>query len=92
MGASGDGTLNLMDEVVSRRNLTAAYERVVRNRGAGGVDGMSVDDLMPYCQVHWPGIREQLLSGCYRPQPVRRGSRSQAAASGCWVSRRCWIG
>jgi len=72
MGASGDGTLNLMDEVVSRGNLAAAYKRVLRNRGAAGVDGMTVDELSPYCREHWPRIREELLSGRYRPQPVRR--------------------
>ena len=35
-------------------------------------DGMSVDDLMPYCRLHWARIREQLLTGTYIPQPVRR--------------------
>ena len=61
-----------MEEVVSRENLLEAYRRVVRNRGAPGVDGMTVGALMPYCRVHWPGIREQLLGGTYVPQPVRR--------------------
>jgi RNA-directed DNA polymerase len=61
-----------MEEVVSRENLLLAYRRVKRNRGAPGVDGMTVDDLMPYCREHWSGIREQLLSGTYRPQPVRQ--------------------
>jgi len=42
----------LMDEVVSRRNLTAAYKRVVGNRGAAGVDGRTVGEVMPYCQAH----------------------------------------
>ena len=45
---------------------------MVRNGGAPGVDGMTVDDLMPYCRQHWAPIREQLLSGTYVPQPVRR--------------------
>jgi len=72
MGASGDGTMRLMDEVVSRRNLTAAYKRVVGNRGAAGVDGMTVDELMPYCQAHWSRIRTELLEDHYRRQPVRR--------------------
>ena len=40
----------LIDQVVSRENLIRAYERVVRNKGAAGVDGMTVDDLMPYCR------------------------------------------
>jgi RNA-directed DNA polymerase len=50
----------------------AAHKRVVRNGGAPGVDGMTVDELMPYCREHWPRIREQIRSGSYVPQAVRR--------------------
>jgi RNA-directed DNA polymerase len=57
---------------VRRENLVAAHARVVRNGGAPGIDGMSVDDLMAYCRQHWARIRKQLLSGTYIPQPVRR--------------------
>ena len=62
----------LIDQVVSRENLIRAYEHVVRNKGAAGVDGMTVDDLMPYCREHWSRIRDELLSGTYEPQPVRK--------------------
>jgi RNA-directed DNA polymerase len=62
----------LMEQVVCRENMLAAYRRVVRNRGASGVDGMTVDELWGFCQAHWAGVREQLLSGAYRPQPVRK--------------------
>ena len=62
----------LMEEVVSRETLLLAYRRVKRNHGAAGVDGMTVDELMPHCRSHWSGTREQLLSGTYRPQPVRK--------------------
>ena len=68
----GDGTPLLMEEVLRRENVFAAYERVKRNGGAAGVDGMTVDDLMPYCREHWARIREEILSGRYKPQPVRR--------------------
>jgi RNA-directed DNA polymerase len=61
-----------MEEALCRENLLAAHDRVVRNGGAPGVDGMTVDELLPYCREHWPRIREELLSGRYRPQPVRR--------------------
>jgi len=44
----------------------------VRNGGAPGVDGMTVEELMPYCREHWARIREELVSGRYQPQPVRR--------------------
>ena len=70
--SSGDEGLTLIEQVVRRENLVAAHARVVRNGGAPGVDGMTVDDLMPYCRQHWARIREQLLSGTYVPQPVRR--------------------
>jgi RNA-directed DNA polymerase len=70
--SSGDEALTLIEQVVRRENLVAAHARVVRNSGAPGVDGMSVDELMPYCRQHWARIREQLLSGTYTPQPVRR--------------------
>ena len=62
----------LIDQVVSRENLIRAHKRVVRNKGAAGVDGMTVNDLMPYCREHWSRIREELLSGRYQPQPVRK--------------------
>ena len=71
-GETGDGTPLLMEEVLRRENVFAAYERVKRNGGAAGVDGMTVEDLMPYCREHWAHIREELLSGRYVPQPVRR--------------------
>jgi RNA-directed DNA polymerase len=67
-----DGSLELMEKVVRRGNVVAAYKRVVRNGGAPGVDGMSVDDLESHCDEHWARIREELLSDTYRPQLVRR--------------------
>ena len=69
---SGDGSMRLMEEVLCRENLMAAHRRVVRNGGAAGVDGMTVDELMPYCRAHWSWIREALLNGRYQPQAVRR--------------------
>jgi RNA-directed DNA polymerase len=61
-----------MEGVVERENLRKALARVKRNKGAGGVDGMSVDDLPAYLKEHWPTIRAELLEGTYKPQPVRR--------------------
>ena len=69
---AGDGASGWMEEVLRRENLKAAYERVVRNGGAGGVDSRTVDDLKEQLQTDWPRIREQLLSGTYKPSPVRK--------------------
>jgi RNA-directed DNA polymerase len=61
-----------MEDVVERENLKQALAQVKRNKGAAGLDGMSVDDLSAYLKEHWPTIRDQLLDGTYKPQPVRR--------------------
>jgi RNA-directed DNA polymerase len=62
----------LMEEVLERENLKKAMKRVQANKGAPGVDGMTVDELPDYLREHWPTIKVQLLSGTYKPQPVRR--------------------
>lgn len=69
---SGDEASRLMEEVLRRENLMTAYKRVKGNKGAPGVDGMTVDELMLYCQKHWDEIKEQLLNGSYKPNPIRR--------------------
>jgi RNA-directed DNA polymerase len=61
-----------MEEVCERENLKAALRRVKDNKGSPGVDGMTVNELPDYLKQHWPTIREQLLNGTYKPQPVRR--------------------
>jgi RNA-directed DNA polymerase len=65
-------TNGLMEEVCERENLKKALRRVKANKGSAGVDGMTIDDITGYLKQHWPAIREQLLSGTYKPQPVRR--------------------
>src|SRR5437588_4139242 len=61
-----------MEAVVERENLKKALAQVKRNKGAAGIDRMSVDALPAYLKEHWPTIRVQLLEGTYEPQPVRR--------------------
>jgi RNA-directed DNA polymerase len=60
-----------MEEVLRRENLLTALKRVQANKGAPGVDGMTVDELSDYLRKAWPVIREQLLQGTYAPSPVR---------------------
>jgi RNA-directed DNA polymerase len=62
----------LMEEVCGRENCKQALKRVKANKGSAGVDGMTVQQLPEYLKQHWPAIREQLFSGTYKPQPVRR--------------------
>ena len=62
----------LMEEVCERENCLQAYKRVKANKGSPGIDGMKVGELSGYLKQHWPTIREQLLRGTYKPQPVRR--------------------
>ena len=69
---SPESTERLMEEICQADNLKAAYRRVKQNHGGPGVDGMTVDALLPHLTRHWPMIREQLLAGTYRPEPVRR--------------------
>jgi RNA-directed DNA polymerase len=61
-----------MEAIVERNNLRKALARVKANKGAAGIDGMTVEDLAPYLKEHWPTIRVQLLDGTYKPQPVQR--------------------
>ncbi len=61
-----------MARVMAPANLRRAWRRVKANRGAPGVDGMTVDDFPAFAQVHWPDIRRALLDGRYQPAPVRR--------------------
>jgi RNA-directed DNA polymerase len=65
-------TNQLMEEVCERENLKEALQQVKANKGSGGIDGMTVDQLSDYLKQHWPAIREQLLNGTYEPKPVRR--------------------
>jgi len=61
-----------MEEVCGRENCQQALRRVKANKGSPGIDGMKVTELPGYLKQHWLAIREQLLSGTYQPQPVRR--------------------
>jgi RNA-directed DNA polymerase len=65
-------TEQLIEAVCERENCKQALKRVKANKGSAGVDGMTVQQLPEHLKQHWPAIREQLLSGTYKPQPVKR--------------------
>lgn len=64
--------MELMSAVLERGNMMRAYERVLRNKGAPGIDGMLVGELKAHLKSNWPGIREQLREGRYDPLAVRK--------------------
>jgi len=66
------GRDSLLSQALARGNLVAAWKRVKANRGNAGVDGLSIAETAEYLRTHWPGIREALLDGSYRPMSVRR--------------------
>jgi len=68
---SWPGPCSLMEAVLERGNMRAAYERVVSNQGSAGVDGMTVDQLDGHVRSHWPSIKAALLDGTYQPSPIR---------------------
>ncbi|WP_223846319.1 hypothetical protein [Wenzhouxiangella sp. AB-CW3] len=65
-------TVLLWEKVLERSNLQRAVKQVRQNKGAPGIDGMSVDALPDFLRQNWPAIRDQLEAGQYCPQPVRR--------------------
>ncbi len=68
----GKSDERVWEMVFARANLFAALKRVESNKGAAGVDGMTVKDLPEYLKAHWLEVREALESGKYQPSPVRR--------------------
>lgn len=65
------GTLT-MEDICEDENLTKALKRVMRNKGKPGIDGMKTSELPDFLSKNWPHIREDLLLGTYKPQPVKR--------------------
>ena len=62
----------LLEKILHRDNMNQAYRRVKENKGSHGVDGMSVNELLPYLKQNGDQIRQAILEGSYTPQPVRR--------------------
>jgi RNA-directed DNA polymerase len=64
-------TCTLMEEILSKQNMTIAYKRVKANKGSGGIDGMTVDELKPYLDDAWPFLKAEILDGSYKPAAVK---------------------
>ena len=71
-GTGGLGRGDLLTQALARANLVRAWKRVKANRGSAGVDGLTVEATVEYLKTEWPRIGEELRTGRYRPQPVRR--------------------
>ena len=71
VGQTKAGEVRLLEAVVERSNVWSAYHKVVRNRGAPGVDGLSVTQFKDWLRMHWPRVRVALLEGRYEPSAVR---------------------
>jgi group II intron reverse transcriptase/maturase len=69
---ASDDASRLLDKILARENMLLALDRVVRNKGSHGVDGMRVDELRPFIIDNWLTLKAKLLEGRYKPSPVRR--------------------
>jgi RNA-directed DNA polymerase len=66
------GAGSLLEAALTRQNLQMAWKRVKANKGAAGVDGLDIEQTKLMLRTQWPGIRQALLQGRYRPSPVRK--------------------
>ncbi len=69
---TNEQTEGLQEEILSAENLNRAYRQVKRNKGAGGIDGVQADELLPFLKEHKEKLLQSLRDGKYRPKPVRR--------------------
>src|SRR5215469_6905813 len=70
--AERNGAEALLERVLDRNNLNRAYKRVKQNGGAAGIDGMTVNDMLPYLRANRDELLKSLEGGWYKPKPVRR--------------------
>ena len=72
LSESPTGQIRLMESILERNNMRKAIKRVIKNKGAPGVDGMTVHQIEKYQEEHWIKIETALLDGTYLPMPVRQ--------------------
>ena len=71
-GRERDGAENLLERILNRNNLNRAYKQVKRNHGAPGIDGMTVEQALPWLQEHREELLQSIREGTFTPSPVRR--------------------
>ena len=71
-GTERDGAGALLETILDRDNLNRAYKRVKRNHGAAGIDGMTVEEALPWLREHKGELLQSIREGSYTPSPVRR--------------------
>jgi len=62
----------MLEQILDRRNIEKALEQVMRNKGAGGIDGMQTEQLRDYLNANWQSLRAKILEGSYQPSPVKK--------------------
>ena len=62
----------LLEEILSRDNMKLAYKKVKANRGASGIDGITIEEIDDYLKENWVNIRDKIRERKYKPKPVRR--------------------
>ena len=62
----------LLEEILSRDNMRLAYKKVKANRGASGIDGITIEEIDDYLKENWGNIRDKIRKRKYKPKPVRR--------------------
>jgi RNA-directed DNA polymerase len=62
----------MLEEILDYRNIQKALKQVISNKGAGGVDGMETEELREWLEANWMVLKQSILDGSYRPQPVRK--------------------
>ena len=67
-----DGAENLLERILDRNNLNQAYLKVKKNGGSAGIDGMTVEEMLPYLKIHREELLEALRSERYKPKAVKR--------------------
>ncbi len=65
-------TNNLLDLILRKDNLNKAYKQVKKNKGKGGIDGMQVDEFLPFLRKNQETLIQEIRNGKYKPNPVRR--------------------